>query len=45
MTSTEYFLEHLWLIPLFPLVTAALMLLVGRRLTNALLSLLCVGSV
>jgi NADH-quinone oxidoreductase subunit L len=45
MTPTGYFLEHLWLIPLFPLVTAALMLLVGRRLPNALVSLLCVGSV
>jgi NADH-quinone oxidoreductase subunit L len=45
MTSAEYFLEHLWLIPLFPLVTAGLMLFVGRRLSNALVSLLCVGSV
>ena len=45
MTPTGYFLEHLWLIPLFPLVTAALMLLVGRRLPNAVVSLLCVGSV
>ena len=45
MTPTGYFLEHLWLIPLFPLVTAALMLFIGRRLPNALVSLLCVGSV
>ena len=45
MTPSGYFLEHLWLIPLFPLVTAALMLFIGRRLPNALVSLLCVGSV
>ena len=40
-----YFLEHLWLIPLFPLVTAALMLFLGRRLPNAAVSVFCVGSV
>src|SRR6266581_8464042 len=45
MTASGYFLEHLWLIPLFPLVTAALMLLVGRRLPKMWVSLLCVGSV
>jgi len=45
MTPTGYFLEHLWLIPLFPLVTAALMLLIGRRLPNSAVSVLCVGSV
>ncbi|HKW31865.1 MAG TPA: NADH-quinone oxidoreductase subunit L [Candidatus Acidoferrum sp.] len=45
MTPTGYFLEHLWLIPLFPLVTAALMLFLGRRLPNAAVSVLCVGSV
>src|SRR5437773_1909806 len=45
MTSSGFFLEHLWLIPLFPLVTAALMLFVGRRLPNAAVSVFCVGSV
>jgi NADH-quinone oxidoreductase subunit L len=45
MTPSGYFLEHLWLIPLFPLVTAALMLLLGRRLPNIAVSVLCVGSV
>ncbi len=45
MTPTGYFLDHLWLIPLFPLATAALMLLFGRRLPNTGVSLLCVGSV
>src|SRR5437868_12531159 len=45
MTPAGYFLEHLWLIPLFPLVTAALMLLIGRRLPNAAVSVFCVGSV
>jgi NADH-quinone oxidoreductase subunit L len=41
----EYFLNHIWLIPLFPVVTAFLMLLIGRRLPNAAVSVLCVGSV
>ena len=45
MMPSGYFLEHLWLISLFPLITAALMLLVGRRLPNPVVSLLCVGSV
>ena len=45
MTPAGYFLEHLWLIPLFPLVTAAVMLFIGRRLPNATVSVLCVGSV
>jgi NADH-quinone oxidoreductase subunit L len=45
MTPTGYFLEHLWLIPLFPLVTAALMLFVGRRIPKVGVSALCVGSV
>jgi NADH-quinone oxidoreductase subunit L len=40
-----YFLDHIWLIPLFPLATAAAMLLVGRRLKNDAVSALCVGSV
>ncbi len=45
MTPTGYFLDHLWLVPLFPLATAALMLLAGRRLPNLGVSVLCVGSV
>ena len=45
MTPSGYFLEHLWLIPLFPLVTAALMLLIGRRLPRSAVSFFCVGSV
>jgi NADH-quinone oxidoreductase subunit L len=45
MTPTGYFLEHLWLIPLFPLITAALMLFVGRHLPKSAVSVLCVGSV
>ena len=27
---TEFFLAHIWLIPLFPLAGAALMLFIGR---------------
>jgi NADH-quinone oxidoreductase subunit L len=41
----SYFLEHIWLIPLFPLAGAALMLFFGRRLPPAAVSLACVGSV
>jgi hypothetical protein len=35
MMPTEYFLAHIWLIPLFPLAGAALMLFFGRKLPNA----------
>jgi len=45
MTPTGYFLDHLWLIPLFPLASAALMLFFGKRLPNTAVSVLCVGSV
>jgi NADH-quinone oxidoreductase subunit L len=40
-----YFLDHIWLIPLFPLLTAATMLFFGRRLKNDVVSGLCVGGV
>jgi NADH-quinone oxidoreductase subunit L len=45
MTPTGTFLSMLWLIPLFPLATATLMFLFGRRLPKPAVSLLCVGSV
>jgi len=45
MTAPGYFLSHLWLIPLFPLITAALMLFIGRLLPKAAVSFFCVGSV
>src|SRR5271165_2177407 len=45
MTSTNYFLSHLWLIPLFPLISAALMLFFGRLLQKEAVNLFCVGSV
>jgi NADH-quinone oxidoreductase subunit L len=45
MTPTGYFLDHLWMIPLFPLATAALMLFVGKRIPKAGVSVLCAGSV
>ena len=45
MMPTEYFLAHIWLIPLFPLVGAALMLFIGRRLPNSAVNVICVGSV
>jgi NADH-quinone oxidoreductase subunit L len=45
MMPAEYFLAHIWLIPLFPLAGAAIMLLIGRRLPIAAVSVACVGSV
>ncbi len=45
MMPTEFFLAHIWLIPLFPLAGAALMLFIGRRLPNAGVNVVCVGSV
>ena len=45
MTPTGYFLDHLWMIPLFPLATAALMLFFGKRLPHNAVSVFCVGSV
>ena len=45
MNPLPYFLDNIWLIPLFPLAGAALMLLFGRRLPNRMVSAVCVGSV
>src|SRR3974390_2015887 len=45
MMTAEFFLAHIWLIPLFPLAGAALMLFIGRRLPNAGVNAVCVGSV
>jgi NADH-quinone oxidoreductase subunit L len=45
MNALPYFLDHIWLIPLFPLATAAVMLFFGRRLKNNVVNILCVGSV
>jgi NADH-quinone oxidoreductase subunit L len=39
------FLDLIWLIPMFPLVTAAAMLFFGRRLAKSAVDYLCVGSV
>jgi len=41
----EFFLEQAGWIPLFPLASAAIMLLIGRKLPKAAVSFLCVGSV
>src|SRR6202041_1359581 len=43
--NAPYFLDHIWLIPLFPLLTAAVMLFYGRKLANNVVSYLCAGSV
>src|ERR1700689_2312275 len=43
--NAPYFLDHIWLIPLFPLLTAAVMLFFGRKLANNIVSWLCAGSV
>jgi NADH-quinone oxidoreductase subunit L len=45
VATTSYFLDHLWLIPLFPLISAALMLLIGRVLPKGAVNFFCVGSV
>src|SRR4030081_1047850 len=45
MMPTEYFLAHIWMIPLFPLAGAALMLFIGRRLPNIGVNVVCVGRV
>src|ERR1700676_433459 len=45
MMPTEYFLAHIWMIPLFPLAGAALRLCIGRRLPNSAVNVACVGSV
>jgi NADH-quinone oxidoreductase subunit L len=45
MTSPGYFLSHLWLIPLFPLASAAIMFFFGRRLSKEAVNLFCIGSV
>jgi NADH-quinone oxidoreductase subunit L len=42
---TEYFLAHLWLVPLFPLAAAAVMLLCGRHLPKSAVNVFCVGGV
>jgi NADH-quinone oxidoreductase subunit L len=39
------FLNHIWLIPLFPAFGAVMMFCFGRRLRNATVSVLCVGTV
>ena len=45
MNAQPLFLDHIWLIPMFPLITAAVMLFYGRRLSNNIVSWLCSGSV
>jgi NADH-quinone oxidoreductase subunit L len=41
----EFFLAHIWLIPLFPLAGAATMFFIGRRISNQAVTTICVGSV
>jgi len=40
-----FFLEHIWIIPLLPMVGAATMFFFGRRLSKQLVNWLCVGAV
>jgi NADH-quinone oxidoreductase subunit L len=40
-----YFLDHIWLIPLFPAIGAAGMFFFGRKLTKSAVSGICVGMV
>ena len=39
------FLDHIWLIPLFPAFGAAMMFFFGRRLQKATVDAVCVGVV
>ncbi|MGB9334559.1 MAG: NADH-quinone oxidoreductase subunit L [Candidatus Acidiferrales bacterium] len=43
--ALPFFLDHIWLIPVFPLAGAALMFFIGRGLKNSAVSAICVGSV
>jgi NADH-quinone oxidoreductase subunit L len=45
VNPSHYFLDHLWLIPLFPLLTAALILFLGRFFPNDAINFFCAGSV
>ncbi len=40
-----FFLDHIWLVPLFPAVGAALMFFFGRKLRKGTASAVCVGAV
>src|SRR6202043_4278313 len=40
-----FFLDHIWLIPLFPAFGAAMMFFFGRRLQKAAVDAVCVGVV
>src|SRR5215472_5048146 len=40
-----YFLDHIWLIPLFPAIGAASMFFFGRKLQKSAVSAICVGMV
>jgi NADH-quinone oxidoreductase subunit L len=42
---SEFFLAHIWLVPLFPLAASAVMLLFGKKLSNSAVNVFCVGSV
>ena len=41
----NFFLESIWLIPLFPLAGALLMLLIGKRLPKVVVNVICPGMV
>ena len=40
-----FFLDHIWLIPLFPAIGAACMFFFGRKLSKSAVSGICVGLV
>src|SRR5271157_4269253 len=43
--TNDMFLNHIWLIPLFPAFGAAMMFFFGRRLQKATVNAVCVGVV
>ncbi len=40
-----FFLEHIWVIPLLPMASAAVMFFFGRKLSKQAVNAFCVGTV
>ena len=40
-----FFLDHIWLIPLFPAMGAAAMFFFGRKMSKQAVNVVCVGAV
>ena len=40
-----FFLEHIWIVPLLPIASAAVMFFFGRKLSKQAVNAFCVGTV